>query len=65
MSSVRINKVDVHAIDETVMSYYFDEENQKVAFFDLTVQEAENYIDLLQKAVEKAKESKYYQKEES
>ncbi len=60
-----IDSVEVHAIDETVMNYYFDEDDQKVATFDLTVEEAESYVELLQEAIKKAKESKYYQKEES
>ncbi len=61
----KIFSVDVHAIDEMVMNYYFDDYGSKIAYFDLSVEEAEKYINLLQEAIETAKKSEYYQKDES
>lgn len=56
-----VNKVDVRSIDERVQSRYVNVQNEEIAVFTLDVEEAEAYIELLQKAIEEAKKSKYYQ----
>lgn len=56
-----VNKVDVRSIDERVQSRYVNVQDEEIAVFTLDVEEAEAYIELLQKAIEEAKKSKYYQ----
>lgn len=56
-----VNEVEVHAIDESVQSRYSNKKGEEIAVFTIDVEEAEAYVDLLQKAIDQAKKSKYYQ----
>ena len=56
-----IDAVEVHSIDETVMQFYFDENDNKIGAFGLSVESAEELVKDLQEAIEKCKKSKYYE----
>lgn len=55
-----VKSVEVHSIDESIVNHYFNDEGEKIAVFSLDVNEAEEYVKLLQEAIKKCKESEYY-----
>lgn len=55
-------KVEVHAIDESVVCYFMEKKSSKKSgMLSISVAEAEEFIDFLKEAIEVAKKSKYYQ----
>ena len=55
-----ITTIDVHAIDENVVCYLFDE-GDRIGVLDLNVREAEELVEMLRKAIFEARKSEYYQ----
>lgn len=54
-----ITSVEVHAIDEDVVCYFF-EKDEEVGTFSLSVHETEDFVNMLKEAIDVAKTSKYY-----
>lgn len=63
MAMKNFYEVEVHAIDESVVCYFKEEKSSKKSgMLSISVAEAEEFVELLNKAIEEAKKSKYYQK---
>lgn len=53
---------EIGPLEECIMIRHYNDDGEQISVLGLYVDEAEEYVKMLQEAIEEAKKDKYYQK---